>query len=212
MKTFIKIAFGLVLISIIATIFVYPSLPAKVPSHWNFNWEIDGYANKNFVFFTALLPFAIYLFLILVPKIDPRRDSYAKHQKAYGVFSAFMMLFLVIIHWLTVLTALKMSINPQLVFSLALGALFMIIGNYMSQIRPNYTFGIKTPWTLADPTVWKKTHRQGSFAFMATGIIFILSGILGNSYLMLGAFIFIIVSTIYLFIYSYLEFKKIKLN
>ena len=53
MKKLVRIVFGIVLISIIATIFIYPSLPAKVPSHWNFNWEIDGYAGKNFVFFTA---------------------------------------------------------------------------------------------------------------------------------------------------------------
>ena len=37
--------------------------------------------------------------------------------------------------------------------------LFIIIGNVMGRIRPTFFVGIRTPWTLADDEVWRKTHR-----------------------------------------------------
>lgn len=210
MKNLLKIIFGIVILSLIGTLILYPLLPPKVPSHWNFNWEIDGYSNKPFVFVTAALPIVIYLLLILVPKIDPRRDSYQKHHKAYNAFIAFLMIMFVVIHWMTILTALDIPVNVRLLFGLAMGSLLIVSGNYMGQIRQNYTFGIKTPWTLADETVWKKTHRKGSAAFIISGIIFILGGFVANSYPLLIGLAFLMITTVYLIIYSYLEYKKVK--
>ncbi|HOJ78623.1 MAG TPA: SdpI family protein [Bacillota bacterium] len=210
MKNLLKIMFGLVILSLIGTLVLYPLLPPKVPSHWNFNWEIDGYSNKPFVFVMATLPLIIYLLLILVPKIDPRRDSYQKHHKAYNAFIAVLMLMLIVVHWLIILTALNIPVNARLLFSLAMGSLLIVSGNYMGQIRQNYTFGIKTPWTLADETVWKKTHRKGGLAFIISGLVFILGGFVPNSYPLLIGLTFLMLAIIYLTIYSYLEFKKIK--
>lgn len=211
MKTLQKIVIGLAILSLIGTFLVYPMLPSKIPSHWNINWEIDAYAGKSFLFFTASLPIVFYLLLMVIPKIDPRKDSYQKHQKAYWVFSTFMMMFFIVLHWLTILVALKIQVNIKLFFSLTFGLLFIVIGNYMGQIRPNYTFGIRTPWTLADETVWKKTHRKGGIIFIATGLIFVLGGVLTSSYTMVAAMAFLLMAIIYLMVYSYREYKKIKL-
>ncbi|WP_243123893.1 SdpI family protein [Thermaerobacter sp. FW80] len=32
----------------------------------------------------------------------------------------------------------------------------------MGQVRPNFFFGIRTPWTLSSEAVWRKTHRAGA--------------------------------------------------
>jgi uncharacterized membrane protein len=37
--------------------------------------------------------------------------------------------------------------------------LFLIIGNFMGNLRPNSFAGIRTPWTLGDPEIWRTTHR-----------------------------------------------------
>jgi uncharacterized membrane protein len=39
--------------------------------------------------------------------------------------------------------------------------LLAIIGNYSSNLRPNYFVGIRTPWTLESPATWRATHRLG---------------------------------------------------
>lgn len=56
-----------------------------------------------------------------------------------------------------------------------LGAIFVVIGNVMGKIRPNYAIGIRTPWALADEHVWDKTHRFGGWAFVAGGIVLVVA-------------------------------------
>lgn len=48
--------------------------------------------------------------------------------------------------------------------------LFLVIGNVMRKLRPNYTVGIRTPWTLANERVWDKTHRFGGLVFFIAGL------------------------------------------
>jgi len=199
----------LILMSIIATAFIYSSLPEKIPSHWNIRGEIDSYNNKSFVWFTSLLPLGIYLLMIYIPEIDPRRESYKKHKKAYKILMNILVLFFIVIHWITIFSALGHQIRVARIIPIGVGILFIVIGNYMGQIRPNYTFGIKIPWTLADETVWRKTHRVGSFAFILSGLIFIIAGIINKSYSFVLAMSSIFITLIYTFVYSYLEYKKI---
>ncbi len=37
----------------------------------------------------------------------------------------------------------------------------VILGNFLSNLRPNYFAGIRTPWTLENPETWRATHRLG---------------------------------------------------
>ena len=60
-----------------------------------------------------------------------------------------------------------------------LGVLFVIIGNYLPKCRPNYTIGIKLPWTLHDEENWRFTHRVGGFAFSIAGVLVIFSAFFG---------------------------------
>ena len=43
-------------------------------------------------------------------------------------------------------------------------------GNDMGRFRQNYFAGIRTPWTLADERVWRKTHRVGARWMMMVGV------------------------------------------
>ena len=199
----------LILISMIATFFIYSSLPEKIPMHWNIKGEINSYGGKSFVWFTALLPLVTYLLMIYVPEIDPKRESYKKHKKAYEILMNILVPFFIVVHWITIFSALGHQVSVGRIIPIGVGILFIVIGNYMGQIRPNYTFGIKIPWTLADETVWKKTHRVGSFAFILSGLIFIIAGIINKPFSFILAIFSIFVALIYTGIYSYLEYKKI---
>jgi uncharacterized membrane protein len=48
----------------------------------------------------------------------------------------------------------------------------------MTRMRPNWFMGIRTPWTLSDDTVWRKTHRVGGYLFTAAGVIMVLAALL----------------------------------
>ncbi|MGO1370188.1 MAG: SdpI family protein [Senegalia sp. (in: firmicutes)] len=199
----------IILLSFIATIFIYAELPEEIPRQWGLNGEVNSYWGKEAVFFTALIPLILYGLMRFLPKIDPKKESYKKHKKAYNMTIFATIIFLIIIHWISIYASLGNNINMQLLVILGVGSLFIVIGNYMGQIRHNYFFGIRTPWTLASEVVWKKTHRVGRYAFVITGILFIISAFLPGDIsiaIIIGSTIIMVLFPI---IYSYLIFKKI---
>ena len=60
--------------------------------------------------------------------------------------------------------------------AIATGVLLLAIGNYLGKARQNGFIGLKTPWTLADASVWDKTHRFTGRAMFLGGMILILVG------------------------------------
>jgi len=135
-------------------------------------------------------------------------DSYLKHGKAYDVVKMVVILLLIAVHWITIVMILGADIDVFRIISIGIGLMFVVIGNVMSQIRHNYTLGIRTPWTLANEVVWKKTHRLGGILFVVVGTLLIIAGLLNNSMMSIVSFLSVVVMVIYLFIYSYLEYKK----
>lgn len=200
----------MVLLSVIGTIFIYQYLPDTVPGHWNLSGEIDRYDKKEMVFVTALLPLILHLLMVFLPNLDPKKASYLKHEKAYAMFQIAIVIFLVAIHWVVLASALGYDVNTGKFVRIGLGILFVIIGNYMSQIRHNYFFGIKNPWTLANEEVWTKTHRLGGYGFILSGIFAFLSIFLQNAVAFKVMMIGIFGPLIGVNIYSYWLYQKIK--
>lgn len=147
--------------------------------------------------------------MTILPKIDPKKNSYLKHKKAYNIAKYFTVLFIIAVHWMIILYSLGFNINIGVFVRLFIGIMFIVIGNYMGQIRHNYFFGIRTPWTLANEIVWKKTHRVASFSFMISGIIFIASVFLNGVATVIAFVAAMVVAMLYPIIYSYVEYKKI---
>ena len=67
--------------------------------------------------------------------------------------------------------ALEIEMPIDQIVKIGVSLLFIVRGNYLGQIRPNDTFGIRTPWTLANEQVWIKTHRMSSYAYVLSGIL-----------------------------------------
>ena len=196
-------------LSIIGIAMVYPSLPEEIPGHWNAAGEVDRYDHKSTVFITGLLPLGIYLLMVFLPKIDPKRAAYLKHEKAYSVAQWLIVLLLIYIQWIAIAAGLGYGVDTGIAIRLALGIVFILLGNYMSQIRHNYLFGIRTPWTLANEQVWKKTHRVGGYGFVIVGIISVLTAFIKGTAafaITIGSLVIMVSTT---FVYSYLAYRKV---
>ncbi len=199
----------LIAISLLGTFLVFDKLPDKVPGHFDINGEVDRYDNKEILIFTGGLPLIIYLLMIFLPKIDPKKSSYLKHKKAYKITKAIAIVFLIIVQWIMITVALGFNINVSMIIRIGVGVLFIVIGNFMGQIRQNYFFGIKTPWTLANEMVWKKTHRAGGYAFLVGGLIMIASSFTYGAMAMISLIAAIAIAAFYPIIYSYIIYRKI---
>lgn len=209
MKINIVIIFLIILTSFSVGIYFYPQMPEKMASHWNFQGEVDGYMSKFWGLF--LMPFISllsFLLFIFIPKLDPLKANIEKFRKYFDYFIVIFFLFLFYVYLLTIAWNLGMRFNMSQFLSPAFGILFFYCGVMIEKAQRNWFIGIRTPWTLSNDDVWKKTHDIGGKLFKIAGIISFGGLILPNLAIFLVIFP-VILFTIYITIYSYFEYKKI---
>ena len=170
----------LVVITFAASIIVYPRLPARVPTHWNIRGQVDGYGPRWIS--TFLLPamlLVLWGLLRFLPRIDPRRANYAKMQGTYDLVVNLTLTLLAALHLVLLGAVAGAPISIARVVPALVGVSLVVIGNVLPRARPNWWFGIRTPWTLSNDRVWERTHRVGGYVMTAIGALAILASILG---------------------------------
>ncbi len=198
----------IILTSLATGFYFYPQVPDKMASHWNAKGEVDGYMSKFWgVFLMPIIILAMFLLFLLVPKIDPLKANIEKFRKYFDIFIIFISLFLLYIYLLTLFWNKGMRFDMGQVMMPAVGLLIFYCGVLISKAKRNWFIGIRTPWTLSNDTVWEKTHRLGGKLFKISGIV-ILLGILLKNLMIWFVLIPVIVSSIYLVVYSYFEFQR----
>lgn len=191
-------------------IFVYPQLPDKLASHWNSSGEVNDYTSKFFgTFLMPLISIFIAGLFFLIPKIDPLKKNIKKFRKYFDIFILFILIFMFYIYVLTILWNFGYQFNMNLMIMPAIALLFYFIGIIMPKLKRNWFMGIRTPWTLSNDTVWEKTHKIGGTLFKVLALVFVISMFFEN-YMLYIILIPVFSIIIYLFIYSYLEFQKLR--
>lgn len=204
--------FILCALSFIGHLFVLPLLPDQIPIHWNVYGEADNWAGKFSSLFLALLPALMLILFLVIPRIDPRGKNYEKHQKAYQVFISVMIIFFNIILWIINAAGLGYPVPIGCLVPIGCGLILIAVGNYMPQLRTNYTMGIKNPWTLESEWVWKKTHAMGGIVFCIMGFVMILNGFFPADWMAMISLGSILLGVLGLEVYSYLLYRKWKSN
>jgi uncharacterized membrane protein len=191
-------------------VYFYPALPDKVPIHWNSRGEVNGYGSKLFgAFVLPLLNLGLYLLFLVLPHIDPKRKNYDNFKPTYQFIKYLLVVFFLGLEVTTLLIATGVTHNPTIFIQISVSMLFILLGNVMGRFKHNYFVGIKTPWTLANEEVWRKTHRMAAPIWVIGGIINILSTVTG---LTLNGIVFIIIMVVIVIVptvYSYILYHKI---
>ncbi len=156
-----------------ALMLMLPRLPAEIPMHWGIDGSIDRWGSKWNLAWLGLLPFGIWLLITFLPAIDPRKENYPRFGRSYRMIRVVIVLLMMAISWISAVAGLKEDIDTALLVMLLMGVVFITIGNLLTRIRPNWFTGIRSPWTLADPVIWRKTHRLGGYLMVSAGICFI---------------------------------------
>lgn len=150
----------------------YPSLPASIPSHWGLSGEPDQWMAKFYgVWFIPGLALLLLFLLSALPLVDPKKENYKEFGHAWNCIRLSIMLFLAYVFGVQMYASLypeQSSIAGHCIL-FGVGALFMALGNYMGKVKQNYFVGLRTPWTLSDPEVWRKSQRAGGLAFVLGG-------------------------------------------
>lgn len=193
----------------VAAALIYPSLPDRIPTHWNIRGEVDRWSGKfGGVFGMWALNLGIYLMMLLAPLVDPKRENYAKFHSTYRVLRTVLVLLMTSI-WGTALAAADgVPVNVGLVVPVAVSVLFILLGNLMGRLRYNWFVGIKTPWSLSSEEAWRRTHRAAGPAWVIGGLISLVSAFLGPVAAAWGMGLGIGGASIFSLAYSYVAWRQ----
>jgi uncharacterized membrane protein len=166
------LSFVIVAAAFIVGYVFYPMMPERMASHWNAAGQVNGYMSRFWgVFLMPIVTLAMFIILLLVPRIDPKKENIAKFRIHFDNFILVIFLFFFYIYGLTLWWNLGGRFDLGRYMVPAFAVLFYYAGVLISKAKMNYTIGIRTPWTLSSESVWDKTHLLGGKLFKAVGIL-----------------------------------------
>lgn len=196
----------MVLLSLVAVgfaLFNYNKLPDQLPIHFGVNGEADDHWSKAAVIaFTGGLGLLLPVLFSITRRVDPKWQNYPRFETAAGIIRLGISAVINGILVFTVCYGLGYDVQIGSVVMALLGILFMVIGNYMPQLKDNYFIGIKTPWTLSNPEVWRRTHRFSGRAWVVAGLLMLIGAFLTGAAMITLLFAAIALSVVLPFFYS----------
>ena len=194
----------IILIPMVVGIMMWDMLPAEIATHFGENGEPNGWSSKPFAVFgiPAILLITQWCGAFFTG-VDPKNKNIS--DKMYTLVLWIVPIISLFACGSMYVYAIDSSINTTTIGTILIGAMFIVIGNYMPKMKQSYTLGIKLPWTLESEENWYRTHRLAGYTFMAAGVITILAGFLQIFWLSFVAFM---VAALIPYAYSYSLYKK----
>ena len=203
-KTKLILTSVIILLPILAGLMLWSSLPDKVPTHWNAAGEIDGWSSKAFaVFGLPAIMLGVHILCTVITSLDPKNQNISGRMLDIVFWICPVMS--VFLSCCTYAAALGKDVNIDTLTPAFIGVVLIALGIYLPKCQPNYTIGIKLPWTLHDENNWKATHR---FA----GPVWVIGGILSTAAALFNLkivfFVILLLVVLIPTIYSYLFYRK----
>jgi uncharacterized membrane protein len=199
----------LVLLSFVIGFAAYPYMPGRMASHWGFAGQADGYMSRAWgVFLFPVIILLVALLMVYVVRLDPLRKNIEKFRKQYDLTIIVFVLFMLYLYCLTLLWNLGLRFNMVVLLVPGFAVLFYFIGVLVGSAKRNYMIGIRTPWTLENDLVWDKTHKLGGTLFRACAALALLGIVFPRSAILL-MLVPVVLSALYLVLYSYLIHRKL---
>ena len=188
---------------------LWGSLPETVPVHFDGQGNPDNFGSKYYIALTLFfLSMGVYFLLLFVNRIDPKRN-FTVFRKTFYKLRFILSLFFSTICFI-VIVSVQQGRTPISLLYVIIAFLISILGNYASNIRPNYYIGIRNPWTLEHESIWKKTHYFTGKLWFFSGILLALLVIIFPAEYKIYVFIStIIILAIIPYAYSYSIYLKI---
>lgn len=167
---------AMVLLAALATLLLEPSLPARVPIHWNAAGEANGFGPRWVVWlFGPGLMLGILVMFAALPALSPRRFDMARFLPTYRYFMLVTIAFLGYVYAVMLGATLTDAVRVDRAIPAGLCVLIILLGNPMGKVTPNFFVGVRTPWTLASSKVWYETHRLSARLMVACGVLGLLA-------------------------------------
>jgi uncharacterized membrane protein len=190
---------------------VFGDLPARVPVHWGITGQPDHWVDRADLLPYLLLPPGVMAIMILlalaIPWLSPQKFKVDTFRSTFDYVMLLMVVLFGYIHltlllcYLTTFNAINMMVGGLMLF-------FALLGNVMGKVRRNFFMGVRTPWTLANETVWIRTHRVTAWVWTAGGLVLGIAVLAGVPVAwVMGPFLLMI---FYPVVYSLVLYKRLE--
>jgi uncharacterized membrane protein len=203
------VALIFILVMLGVAVWIYPHLSGQAPVHWGAHGNVNGWMPRFWA--AAIWPLAMAGMAVayaLLPVISPRRFEIKPFARTYGSIVLATLAFMLVVGTAALLAGAGYRVSVDLVAPVAVGALLMVIGNFMGKFRKNFFVGIRTPWTLTSDVVWERTHRFAGWLFVLAGAVWIVGGLLRASPAVLV--VAVLVAMLVPAVYSYFLYRRVE--
>ena len=188
-KTAITLMWVVSLLPFALVALAWPYLPERIPTHWGFNGQVDGYGSPVTLLLLCAIGPILSLGFQFLPRLDPKKENYERFQSRYDLFGPLVPVILLVCVVISLSESLWPGrINVSRTIGAMIGILFLITGNLMGKIKTNWFIGIRTPWALSDPDVWNKTQRLGGWVFFLSGLSAVILSLLAPEKIFFAVF------------------------
>ena len=182
MRKLYTIMYIVMLVCVVGTVIFLILAPDRIPVHYDFAGEADRFGSK---YENLLWPlFAVGLggfFLLMAGRARKTADK--TNEKALVIAGACTLSFFTLLGFFLMRKALRYDpeaahrvsvYDVNRFVSIGIGALLVMLGNLMPKARRNSLFGLRTKWSMANDSVWRKSQRFGGITVVAAGFVMMI--------------------------------------
>lgn len=197
MKNLYRAVFILVALNLATAAAFLALMPDQVPVHFGANGDANRIGSKYEHLWFPALALVFGLGLAFTAKRSDPRDG-GKLLKADIALLALLAMFSIYVY----ANAFPDGGSP---FSadffnvsrggaLVAGIAFIVCGNVMPKSERNGSFGVRTPWSLSNDEVWRKSQRFGGYAMIVAGVLTLVGGLALPTDLVMPAMVVIVLA------------------
>ena len=147
----------------------------------------DGFAGREALLLLPAIFGITALLIALAIRFDPKRANIVRSAEAVGYVGMGLVLLFAVTQSAIINSGYGEAARLDHAVPIVLGALFVLLGYAMPQIRQNYTIGVRLPWTLESVAAWDAAHITVGRAWIVTGTVTALLGLIPTEIVDLGA-------------------------
>ncbi len=204
-----------ILLPMLLGVILWNQLPDTMITHWGGHGTPDGAMGKALaVFLIPVISLALHLVCVFFSLKDPKNKE--QSDKVVSMIFWIVPIISLLMNGYIYAFALGSEMNIGMAVMSLMGAVFILLGNYLPKCKPNRTIGIKVKWALENEENWVKTHRFAGKAWVLAGVFSLLSlAIPGGPAMMVSMcimFVFLFAPVVYSYVYYRKQLKEGKIT
>jgi uncharacterized membrane protein len=187
----------------------WTGVPGRIPVHWNWLGQPDRFGGRlEGLLGLPLAAIVMYVLLIFLPRIDPRRKHYDDFQHPFAIMRTVAVGVFLGLQIFTLLWVRDAAGLPAGLFAAEAGIALVILGNYLPKLKSNWFVGVRTPWTLSSEVSWHLTHRLAGRLFVMAGALDIVIALVQPAIASLVMLVTLITAAVISVVYSYVVWRR----